>query len=128
MSDTSTTDPGATNRNAGAEAGHDPEPDADETASGPTAAADRVRRRAESIRRDELAVALRRLEIEGDPTDGQRRAVERMTERIAASLVAPAAAALRAADSEREVAAALTLFGGECDGEDRSVGPGRERD
>ena len=119
MCDTSATDAGAAKRNAGSEVDRDPEPNADGATSGPDAAADRIRRRARSIRRDELAVALRRLEAEGGLTDGQRRAVERMTERIAASLVAPATTALRAADGEREAAAALSLFGGGDVGDER---------
>ena len=120
MCDTSATDAGAANRSAGTDAARNPASDADGTASDPDAAVDRVRHRAESIRRDELAVALRRLDGKSDLTDGQRRAVERMTERIAASLVAPATTALRAADSEREVAAALELFG---DGSDSGGEP-----
>lgn len=117
--ETSAADAGEANRNADAEACRDSVPDADGTANVRVAAADRIYRRAESVRRDELAVALRRLEDESDLTDGQRRAVERMTEHIAASLVAPATAALRAADSEREVDAAMTLFGGSRGGNGR---------
>jgi glutamyl-tRNA reductase len=100
----------------GDEASGDAEANIDATVRDPVTAASRIRRRAESVRRDELADALRRLEAEDDLTDGQRRAVERMTEHIAASLVAQATAALRA-DDERATAAALALFGGDPDAE-----------
>ncbi|NHN49841.1 hypothetical protein G9464_19930 [Halostella sp. JP-L12] len=117
MSDTTATEAAATDATA-----TDPNGDGDETAEttgGPDAdeAAARIRRRAESIRHDELTAAIRRLEGTDDLTDDQRRAVERMTERIAAALVGPTTSALRAADDERATAAVLELFGDDRDDE-----------
>ncbi|WP_162991641.1 hypothetical protein [Halostella salina] len=77
----------------------------------PAAAADRVRRRAEAIRREEVAAALRRLEAAGELTDGQRRAVVRMSERITGTLVDAPTEALRSAEDDDAVATALDLFG-----------------
>jgi len=77
----------------------------------PAAAADRVRRRAEAIRRDELDTALRQLEAAGELTDAQRRTVGRMTERITAALVDAPSEALRSAEDDDAVATALDLFG-----------------
>jgi len=80
----------------------------------PAAAADRIHRRAESVRRAELDAAVGRLDAAGGLTAAQRRTVARMTERITATLVASPTAALLSAEDEAAVATALELFSDEA--------------
>jgi glutamyl-tRNA reductase len=94
------------------EPGHDSDLDA-EGSCDPTAAADRIHRRAETIRRTELDAALGRLSATDELTAAQRRTVARMTERITETLVASPTEALLAAEDAAAVATVLKLFGDE---------------
>ncbi|WP_135535782.1 MULTISPECIES: hypothetical protein [Halostella] len=86
----------------------------------PDAAADRIRRRAESVRRAELDDALGKLETTDGLTPGQRRAVRRMSERITETLIASPMSSLRTADDAETVAVAVELFGGDDGRADQS--------
>lgn len=72
--------------------------------------ADRIRDRAEAIRRREETVALRKLSARGDVTDGQRAAVAEMTAGIVDGLLSTPESALRDAD-EDALRSAVELYG-----------------
>jgi glutamyl-tRNA reductase len=72
--------------------------------------ADRIRDRAEAIRRREAATALRKLSARGEVTDGQRAAVAEMTAGIVDGLLSTPERALADAD-EDALRAAVELYG-----------------
>lgn len=72
--------------------------------------ADRIRDRAEAIRRREETAALRKLSARGEVTEGQRAAVVEMTAGIVDGLLSTPESALRGAD-EDALRSAVELYG-----------------
>jgi glutamyl-tRNA reductase len=88
------------------------------------AVADRVRDRAEAIRRREQAAALRKLSARGEVTERQRVAVAEMAAGIVDGLLSTPESALREAD-EDALRSAVEIYGldpAETRGEVRSRG------
>jgi len=73
-------------------------------------ATDRIRRRAEDIRRAELRTAIDRLETHGELTESQRAAVEALSQRLVEQLLGVAERQLETADEET-VETAIELLG-----------------
>ena len=77
------------------------------------AVADAIYETASEVKRRQLRQAVDALEANGGLTDGQRRAVERLADRLVEGLLAPPTASLRAAATEAdtaELSTALRLF------------------
>lgn len=70
----------------------------------------RVRERAEQLRRREVETAIRKLEARGEVTEGQREAIDEMTEGIVEGLLSTPETAMREAD-ERTLRAAMRVYG-----------------
>ena len=73
-------------------------------------AVERIRRRGEEVRREEFRTAIDRLEAQGELTDGQRAAVEELSERLVDRLLGVAERQLDSAD-EAAVEVAVELLG-----------------